>query len=278
MNQRESTSYRVKFPGGSGHQLAGIIDRPKDWVIEAGPVVVYSHCFTCNKDLKSTVRISRALAKHGVAVLRYDMTGLGGSEGSFSQTNFTTNLADLRAAVQFAGEELGPVSGLVGHSFGGIASLVVASEWMKGDAPLPLQPLCFVATLAAPSDTQHLAELLSRMNPEIESQGEGEVTIGGITWNIHRQMLDDFRRHDVTKHLHAVDCPVLLLHSPVDETVGIDHALRLMSLMQTGRESDADLMPVSLVSLPGSDHLLANNPSDVKFVARLLAAWCHRYA
>jgi putative redox protein len=276
----EIVSYRVKFPGGvDGVQLAGIIDRP-DPMSDQGapfevPVVVYSHCFTCNKDLKSTVRISRALAKSGVAVLRFDMMGLGGSEGGFSDSNFTTNLADLASAIRFADAELGPVTGLVGHSFGGVASLVMASRATEPGTALPLSDLGFVATLAAPSDTHHLATLLARLSPEIESKGIGTVTIGGFSWKIYRQMLDDFRRHDITAKLPGIRCPVLLMHSPVDETVGYDHALRLMSLIQTDREAGGEITPVSLVALPGADHLLINHPEDITFVARLIAAWCH---
>ncbi len=281
-----TTSYRVKFPGGSDAvHLAGIVDCPSNWHHETGPdapgdrcVVVFSHCFTCNKDLKATVRISRALAHQGIAVLRYDMMGLGGSGGNFSESNFSTNLADQAAAIRFAHQELGPVTALLGHSFGGIASLVTAARAAQNPQDPPLQTLGFVATLAAPSDTAHLAELLVRMNPAIERDGAGEVTIGGVRWRITRQMLENFRSHDVPGVLPKIQCPVLLLHSPIDETVGIDHALRLMSLIQTDRESDRqELKPVSLVSLPGADHLLLNHPSDLGFVADLIASWCRRY-
>ncbi len=286
MDEYESTSYRVKFPSGAARvNLAGIVDRPKVWNRwkDAGrtrlrPVVVYSHCFTCNKDFKATVRISRVLASYGIAVLRYDMTGLGGSDGDFSKTNFTTNLRDLAAAIRFANEELGPVTALVGHSFGGIASLVTAAKSFQSDPDGLLANLRFVATLAAPSDTHHLATLLSRMNPAIESEGHGKVTIGGIEWTIRRQMLEDFRRHNVTDLLPQVTCPVLLMHSPVDQTVGIDHALRMMSLIQTDRSADAStITPVSLMALPDADHLLAKHPQDLTFVSRILAAWCHRF-
>ncbi|KAA5547351.1 alpha/beta fold hydrolase [Roseiconus nitratireducens] len=260
-------------------ELTGIVDRPDpdDGGADGCPVAVFSHCFTCNKDLKATVRISRALAKLGVAVLRFDMMGLGGSGGNFSESNFTTNLADLAAAIRFADQELGPVTALLGHSFGGIASLVTASHATDADAA-PLQKLGFVATLAAPSDTRHLATLLARMSPQIESDGVGTVTIGGITWKIRRQMLEDFRKHDVTKSMAQVTCPVLLLHSPVDETVGYEHALRLMSLIQTPPGDPAEpVRPVSLVTLADADHLLAKNSRDLQFVSRLLAIWCHRH-
>lgn len=266
----ETKSYRVKFLGGDQtHQLAGIVDQPVTSEQTApGPVVVYSHCFTCNKDLKATVRICRALARSGITVLRFDMTGLGGSEGKYSQTNFTTNLADIAAAVRFADAELGSVTGLIGHSFGGIASLVTAAT--AGQTDLPLSKLGYTATLAAPSDTQHLADLLHQMNPAIQTQGHGQVTIGGIKWTIDRQMLDDFRSHDVTRLLPGIRCPVLILHSPVDETVSIDHAIRLMTIIQP-------VAPVSFVNLPHADHLLANDPDDLEFVSGLLSAWSHRY-
>lgn len=301
----ETKAYRVKFPSGDGKaELAGIIDHPIDTAdvgqLQRRPVAVFSHCFTCNKDLKATVRISRALARSGVQVLRFDMTGLGGSSGDFSDTNFTTNLADLAAAIRFADQELGPVNALIGHSFGGIAALVTASKAAANQVTTntasespecPLTELGFVATLAAPSDTQHLATLLSRLSPEIEASGQGKVTIGGIQWTIRQQMLDDFRAHDVTKQLPGIRCPVLLMHSPVDETVGFDHALRLMSLIQHSPARDTlnesangsggfsgSVHPVSLASLAGADHLLVQNPADLAFVSSLLVSWCERYA
>lgn len=281
MKAIQSTSYRVKFPGGmEGVNLSGIIDRPNDAFdnVQPVPVAVFSHCFACSKDMKATVRISRALAQWGVAVLRYDMTGLGGSEGDFSKTNFSTNLADLAAAIRFADAELGPVTSLIGHSFGGIASLVTAANSDGQTDDSTLANLSCVATLAAPSDTHHLATRLSRMNPEIESHGLGAVTIGGVTRKVRDQMLADFRSHNVTDILPKVNCPVLILHSPIDETVGFDHAIRLMTLIQTDRSPGVPVItPVSLVALPGADHLLSNYPPNLHFVANLLAAWCHRF-
>lgn len=244
---------------------------------------MYSHCFTCNKDLKATVRISRALARQGIGVLRYDMMGLGGSGGDFSASNFTTNLADLAAAIRFANQELGAVTALIGHSFGGIASLVTAAAAAVDPHAMLLDRLGMVATLAAPSDTAHLATLLERMNPEIKTRGEGEVVIGGMRWRITQEMLADFRQHDVASQLHQINCPVLLMHSPVDETVGIDHAMRLMHLIQSAppalnpTANDLTLKPVSLVALAEADHLLTNHPSDFGFVADLIASWCRRY-
>lgn len=282
-------SQRVRFPGGNGFELAGIVDLPAiagaaaaDAAAVAGPrrlpvgmpLVVFSHCFTCNKDLKAVVRLSRALAEAGIAVLRYDMTGLGGSDGDFTHTDFTTNLADLRAALAWAAAELGPVTGLLGHSFGGAASLAIA-----GDAASLPRSVGGIATLAAPSETKHLATLMVRMNAAIESEGRGEVEIGGRRWTIRREALSDFRSHRLEEAISRIAVPLMLLHSPVDRTVGFDHALRILQLASV-RPDDATRPAVSLVALDGADHLLAENPADLRYVAEVLAAffWRHRSA
>ncbi len=284
-------SHRVRFPGGNGFELAGIIDLPAIAGSAAGsgtavaghparvlplgmPLVVFSHCFTCNKDLKAIVRLSRALADAGIAVLRYDMTGLGGSDGDFSYTDFTSNLADLRAALTWAAAELGPVTGLLGHSFGGAASLAIG-----GDAASLPRSVAGIATLAAPSETKHLATLMVRMNAAIESEGRGEVEIGGRRWTIRREALADFRTHRLEEAISRISVPLMLLHSPVDRTVGFDHAMRILQLASVG-PGDAARPPVSLVALDGADHLLAENLADLSYVAGVLAAffWRHRAA
>lgn len=260
----------MRFPGGCGHELAGIVDR--DDASRRSPVAVFSHCFTCNKDLKAIVRISRGLADSGISVLRFDMTGLGGSGGEFRETNFTTNQADLLAAMRFATTELGKVDVLIGHSFGGAASLAVAAKRAAIDQePAPeLDTLRGVATLAAPSDTQHLADLLVRMSAAIESAGSGQVSIGGRRWTITKQMVDDFRSHRLPDLIAGVDVPTLIFHSPVDETVSYDHAIRIQTLMNT-RTDRAPL--ASLITLPLADHLLIRDPTDLNFIQRSLAAW-----
>jgi putative redox protein len=259
-------SYRVQFPGGSGFPLAGIVDRPSDAAV--APVAVFSHCFTCNKDLKAIVRISRALAVAGIAVLRFDMTGLGGSEGDFSQTNFSSNLADLAAAIQFATAQLGPVQAIIGHSFGGAAALATAG---RGTAP----DLRSLITIAAPSDTLHLADLLQRLDATIAASGKGTVTIGGIHWTITRQMLEDFRSHDLPRMISAVQVPTLLFHSPQDRTLSFDHAVRIMGLIQN---SPAGPPPASLLVLHGADHLLATDQADIDLVTTTAAAWIRRWS
>lgn len=278
-------SYRVRFDGGNGSALTGIVDRP----IRPGdapdsatppwhPTAVFSHCFTCNKDLKAITRISRRLAEYGVAVLRFDMTGLGGSEGDFADTNFSTNLADLAAAIRFAHESLGPVTALIGHSFGGAASLATAAAMpVQNGTPLSdelRRPITALISIAAPSDTKHLADLLQRMNPEIQSHGRGDVQIGGRTWSIRREMLDDFRSHPLADYLNRIRCRVLAFHSPVDQTLGYDHALRIAGLV----EDENGLPACSLLTLRGADHLLIKNPADVEYVCEISASFLRRYA
>lgn len=262
-------SYRVSFPGGCGHELAGIVDRPENET--SPPVAVFSHCFTCNKDLKAIVRISRALAEQGIAVLRYDMTGLGGSGGDFAETNFSTNQADLESAIRFAKSDLGPVTALIGHSFGGAVSLAHAGQNSQGDC----ETIAAVVTLAAPSDTKHLASLLSRRDPDIEKLGRGSVTIGGICWEIEQQMLADFRTHDLPSMISGIKAATLLFHSPTDETVSFDHALRIMGLIQNAPHNDR--FP-NLVAVHGADHLLVNASEDLPYIADTTAAFLHRYA
>ncbi|WP_164100490.1 alpha/beta hydrolase family protein [Candidatus Laterigemmans baculatus] len=281
-------SQRVSFPGGNGFPLAGIVDAPEEphptephpaephRHSQRPPVVLFSHCFTCNKDLKAIVRISRQLAARGVVVLRYDMTGLGDSGGTFRETNFETNLLDLQAAARFASEQLGPPALLVGHSLGGAASLAAAAEWSAD-----LAPLRGVATLAAPSDTRHLADLLVRMDRRVESEGQGEVVIGGRSWETSRQMIENFRQFDLPGRIARLNVPLLLFHSPTDATVGYDHALRILSLRAAAPDAhrsaeNATPPPASLLTLPATDHLLVSHPSDVLFVADAIAVWLQR--
>lgn len=222
--------------------------------------ILFSHCFTCNKDLKAIVRISRELAELGWQVLRYDFRGLGNSEGVFAHSNFSTNCNDLRSAYEFLiGVTSLPLL-LMGHSFGGAASLAMAQD---------LQQVRGVIALAAPSDTHHLAALLERMDPKIAVEGTGEVTIGGFRYQIDRQMIDDFRQHDLPSLVRALSKPLLALHSPTDETVAYYHALRNCDWDNATERSQS---PRSLVTLPNSNHLLTDE-AHCKAIAGIIHAW-----
>ncbi len=259
------SSERVSFVGGTGFKLAGIIDIPTS---SPKASVIFTHCFTCSKDLKAIVRVGRGLAELGYLVLRYDLTGLGNSEGDFSKTNFSTNRADLRAAARFMAEHYSAPSFLIGHSFGGACSLSMAEEIASVRA---------VVALASPSDTTHLADLLLRMNPKIGTDSQGEVTIGGRSYLITEQMIADFRAFDLPTLLRRLQKPTMLIHSPVDETLGFDHALRLYGLLtQRGLDDGISASPTSLICLPDADHLLVRNPADLVWVTQLCGHWFDR--
>jgi putative redox protein len=249
-------SKRVRFTNERGNELAGIVDIP---TAQAWTWAVFTHCFTCTKDLKSIVRISRRLAEHGIGVLRFDCTGLGDSQGDFSATNFATTCQDLQAAARFLRSDFGPPNLLIGHSFGGAASLASAEQLDSVEA---------VVTIAAPSDTHHLAAHIDRQNPRIAADGEGDFTVGGQNYRLRRQLLDDLRSFDFDKVLSRLVVPVLIFHSPIDETLAWDHAVRLFDSIAGSK---------AFVSLDGADHLLINQPNDTLFVADVIALWLARY-
>lgn len=257
-------SERVSFTGGQGFELAGILDQPHG---EPKAFLLFTHCFTCNKDLKAIVRISRGLAARGFAVLRYDLTGLGGSQGDFSLTNFSTNGQDLLAAHNFLATNFEAPRFLIGHSFGGACSLSMAES---------LVSVLGVASLASPSDTAHLAKLLNKMDPEILVKGLGNVSIGGRDYAIRKQMLEDFEMHDLPAMLRQLTKPTLLFHSPEDETLGFEHVLRLFSFLTQRSGDDPEPSPASLICLPKADHLFTRNPADIELVVSVMTSWFER--
>ena len=257
------TTQRVQFPGHANNLLAGILELPSG---EPNGFILFSHCFTCGKDLKAIVRISRALADLGWGVLRYDFSGLGNSQGDFSASNFTTNREDLRSAAQFLSRDYNPPAYLMGHSFGGATSLSMAME---------LSSVRGVVAVASPSDTHHLASLLEHMNPEITARGEGFVTIGGRAHLVKQQMLDDFRSHDLRSAVELITKPILAFHSQTDETVDFRNALVNCGLASTSTTSF--FQQRSLISLPNCNHLLTTNGEDCVLIAEITDAWCRRF-
>lgn len=250
------TSKRIRFDNGRGELLSGIIETP---TAPPRATALFSHCFTCGKDLKATVHISRRLAAHGIAVLRYDFTGLGESEGDFSRTNFTTNIEDIEAAARYLAEHEEAPSVLIGHSLGGTASALASRQ---------IDSIKAVVTIASPSSTGRLADFIARSNPEIESDGRGEVTIGNTSLLIRREMLDDFRDYDIESVVGQVTVPILMFHSPDDQTLPYSWGLKMFDAVQS---------PKSFVTLDGSDHLLVDRPGDFDYVADVIFAWLQRY-
>jgi uncharacterized OsmC-like protein/fermentation-respiration switch protein FrsA (DUF1100 family) len=247
---------RLRFRGSRGAELVGRLERPAG---EASALVLLVHCFTCSKDLKALGWISRALVERGMAVFRFDFTGLGESEGDFADTDFSSNLEDLALAGDFLRERYEAPKVLVGHSLGGAAVLAAAArEFPEAVA---------VATIGAPCDTEHLGEMLVARAPELESDGVAEVQLGPKRFTVRRQLLDDLREQRQRERIGELGRPLLVLHSPLDEVVGIDHARRIY---------EAARHPKSFVSLDDADHLLTD-PSDARYVAEVLAAWAGRY-
>ena len=249
------SSRSVTFRGAFGTSLAARLDAPLG---TPAAFALFAHCFTCSKESKAAAMISGALAEHGIAVLRFDFTGLGGSEGDFANTNFSSNADDLVAAADFLRREHAAPSLLVGHSLGGTAVLAAASRIPEAVA---------VATLASPFEPEHVLGLLKESIGTIESQGDADVDIAGRSFHIKRQFLDDIRAHRIGAAAAQLGKALMVMHSPRDTVVNIDHASRIFL---------AARHPKSFVSLDPADHLMLNR-ADADYAGQLLAAWAQRY-
>ncbi|MDX1691760.1 MAG: alpha/beta fold hydrolase [Acidimicrobiia bacterium] len=249
-------SQTLRFPNGRGEILAGRLDLPPT----GDPVAyaVYAHCFTCTKDLRAIPRITRTLARHGIATLRFDFTGLGDSDGTFADTNFSTTVDDLRAAAQFLEEDYAAPELLLGHSMGGATVLEAAGS---------LPSVAAVVTLAAPvtpADVKrHIADDLDR----IEEEGRAEVMLAGRPFTIARQFVEDVESADVESSIPELGRALLVVHAPTDEIVPVENATRILELAQH---------PKSFLSLDGADHLVTDD-ADARFVAEVVASWSDRY-
>ena len=248
---------QLRFQGPAGNELAGHLELP---VGEPKAVALFAHCFTCGKDLKATTRISRALARRGIATLRFDFTGLGESGGDHAATTFAANVEDLVAAADFLSRELMAPALLVGHSLGGAAVLAAAHRVPESVA---------VVTIGAPASTDHLRALLVRRAPELAAGAETvEVDLGGQPVRVGRALLDDLASTRLEERIAELGRALLVMHSPVDLVVGIDHARRIF---------EGARHPKSFVALPEADHLLLRDPADSEYVAAVLCAWSSRF-
>ena len=246
---------RFQFTGVGGHQLAASLDMP-----EREPIAfaLFAHCFTCGKDVLAAKRIAVALAAKGIAVLRFDFTGLGSSEGDFANSTFSSNVADLvRAADHLHEARKGP-SILIGHSLGGAAVLAAAEQIPDAKA---------VVTIAAPSDPAHVTGLFKERIKDIHKHGKVEVSLAGRPFNISSEFLDDIAEHNLMAQVTNLHKALLIMHAPADDTVGIDNATRIFV---------AAKHPKSFVSLAGADHLVTGK-RDAAYVADVIAAWATRY-
>ncbi|MCK1280334.1 OsmC family protein [Bradyrhizobium sp. 61] len=246
---------RFQFTGEGGHQLAAALELPDG---EPAAYALFAHCFTCGKDTLAAKRISVALAATGIAVLRFDFTGLGSSEGDFANSTFTSNVADLVRAADHLRQLRTAPSILIGHSLGGAAILAAAGRIPEAKA---------VVTIAAPSDPAHVTGLFSEHLDSIRAQGEVEVSLAGRPFRIKREFLDDIAEQELMKDITGLHKALLVMQSPVDDTVGIDNATKIFV---------AAKHPKSFVSLDHADHLLTK-PADALYAADVIAAWASRY-
>ena len=248
---------KLEFLNDEGHTLSGLLEMPP----ASTPVsryALFAHCFTCGKDIAAASRISRAMAQRGIAVLRFDFTGLGNSDGDFANTNFSSNVQDLLAAARALEADYQAPGLLIGHSLGGAAVLAAASL---------LESIEAVATIGSPATAGHVRHLFASAQQTIESTGTAEVRIGTREFPIKRQLLDDLDRYADASHLGKLKIPLLVFHSPLDTIVSIDEAAKIY---QAARH------PKSFISLDNADHLLSRR-EDAEYVAETLVAWASRY-
>lgn len=248
-------SEQIEFKGHAGTKLAARLDRPQ------GPLkaaALFAHCFTCSKDSVAARRIARRLAALGIAVLRFDFTGLGHSEGDFADTDFSTNVEDLRAAARWMESEGMAPQLIIGHSLGGAAAIKAARQ---------IPGVHGVVTIGAPFDPasvmKHLGESLAR----IEADGAATVTLDGRDFEIRKSFLDDVSHQSLGADLADLHAALLVLHSPLDAVVGIDNAARIYT---------AAKHPKSFVTLDDANHLLTRE-ADAEYAADVIATWSKRY-
>ncbi len=245
---------KIEFPGSSGTTLAGLLETP-----DARPLAtaLIAHCFTCGKDIAAASRIARSLVKQGYAVMRFDFTGLGNSDGDFANTNFSSNVQDLVAAADYLREQGLSPSVLIGHSLGGTAVLNAADAIPESKG---------VVTIGSPADAQHVANQFSCEIDEINDHGQATVNLAGRAFTIKKQFLDDISNTSVER-IGKMKKALLVLHSPIDETVSISEAERIYK---------AAHHPKSFVSLDNANHLLTR-AQDAEYVANLISSWSSRF-
>ena len=248
---------KLEFENDAGETLAGLLETPPENVV-TGRYAIFAHCFTCGKDIAAASRISRSLSARGIAVLRFDFTGLGNSDGDFANSNFSSNVQDLLAAAAKLTADYQAPQLLIGHSLGGAAVLSAAQQ---------IDSIKAVATIGSPATASHVEHLFQAGVDLIEKQGEAKVEIGGRQFSIKKQLLDDIDRYNSTAGIKNLNAALIVFHSPVDNIVSIDQAAEIYQ---------AAKHPKSFISLDNADHLLSKG-SDANYVGATLAAWASRY-
>ena len=247
---------KVTFTNSRGIDLAGALETPKEGV-PIRSYALFAHCFTCGKDIAAASRVARALTKYGIAVLRFDFTGLGNSDGDFANTNFSSNVDDLLAAYQMLETDYRAPQLIVGHSLGGTAVLNAASK---------MPAIKAVSTIGSPATADHVEHLFT-CTPELDQEGIAHIDLGMRKFSVRKEMLDDLREHNSADYIGKIGLPIMVFHSPIDTVVSVNEA---------GKIFQAAKHPKSFVSLDSADHMLTK-AADAEFVAQTLASWADRY-
>ena len=249
-------SKNIYFSNSRGERLAATLDLPED----EQPIsyALFAHCFTCTKSIKAAINIAAALNREKIAVLRFDFTGLGQSEGTFADTNFSANVADLVLASEYLAKEFQPPQIIIGHSLGGAAVIQAAEK---------IPSLRAVVTIAAPHDPGHVALHFESMRQQIDEHGSAEVNLAGRKFTIKKQFLEDLEMQKLDTHIKSLKTALMVMHSARDTTVSIENAANIYK---------AAKHPKSFISLDDADHLLLKE-KDSLYVGMMIAAWSHRY-
>jgi alpha/beta superfamily hydrolase len=249
-------SKRLEFTGSLNFKLSALLDLPDN--IDPEAYAIFAHCFTCNKNYKILNNIDEALTENKIAVLRFDFTGLGASQGSFADTNLSTNIGDILATAEFLDLNYEAPKLLIGHSFGSAAIIHAAAQ---------IQSCAAVVTIAATSDRSSIRSILMSKRAELEQNGVATFNISGRQFPLKKQFLDDLEKISIRDAIKKLNKPILICHSPRDELVGIENAYQLFEMAN---------QPKSLVSLDKADHLLSDE-KDGKYIGHLIAAWSSKY-
>ncbi len=249
-------SKKLSFDNAMGQKLAAYLDQPDNRPADA--YAIFSHCFTCNKNYKGIRNICQVLCSHGIAILRFDFTGLGESEGNFTETTFSDNVEDIVMASHFLEKHYQAPSLLLGHSLGGAATLAAAARIPSSRA---------VVTIASPSEPSHVMDHFPGQQETIDSTGEAIIRVGGIDYTITRQFVEDVRGYDLSGSIENLSRALLILHSPQDSTVDIANAAQIFSKARH---------PKSFISLDRVDHLIVDK-DDACYVGNIIKAWAAPY-